>query len=668
MSSHPPPVVDVICVGFGPAAVACAIAFVEKRQKIVSQGKTPALNTIRFVERQPRCSFHPGMLLPGTSMQITFLKDLATLRSPTSSYTFINYLHEHNRLVTYINRGSFIPSRREFSDYLFWAANKVTLEDGIDVLYDEEVLQITSDGTTVAVHTHRAPIASTTRLGHPQPTHTHYGRHLVIAPGGVSRIPPSLAPIARCPQIIHTSVYARSIDQIISSISVRFRAPNFSQGANIRPLRIAVVGSGQSAAEVLLNLHGRLAYIPFHHDNHGEVSLDASTRAHSIDLIIRKGSLKPSDDSPFTNEIFDPSSTDFVYDLPSSRERAEVKREYENTNYGVVNPTTIQKIYETIYEQRVEDDAHARDAPSDSCHRPRINILPYFSIVSAISNGCDHIPQTFSSEDSLSCEDATVVEAEHRAPVPHTFTTTLRHILGAALDEERTYDAIIMGTGYERQSWLHMLDEDSFGNVFGFSNHPSSSSSGFAKANHIDRRDSGKIDAEDPQEIYAPLSPPTTTAAASSRSRSSSRDDAAQTPDSRSSLNMSPVGGSQPLEERLPSGSRSTTSLTSSHHPVGPEDETEMLSPAPSGVITRVQGLKISRAYRLLPRDPWGENGASETPLKAFKPRVYIQGIAEETHGMSDTLLSVVSVRAGEVMDDLFRSEEARVREEDRAM
>jgi L-ornithine N5-monooxygenase len=266
----------------------------------------------------------------------------------------------------------------------------------------------------------------------------------------------------------------------------------------------------------------------------------------------------------------------------------------------------------------------------------------------------------------LSCEDATVVKAEHSAPVSHTFTITVRHILGAAPDEERTYDAVIMGTGYERQSWLHMLDEESFGNVFGFSNGPSSS--GLVTANHIDRRDPGTIDAEDPQQIYAPLSPPTTTAAASSRSRSPSMDDPAQTPNSRSSLNISPVGGTQPLEERLPSSSRSTTSLTSSHYPVGPEDETEMLSPVPSGAITRLQGLQISRAYRLLPRDPWGVNGTSQMPLKAFKPRVYIQGIAEETHGMSDTLLSVVSVRAGEVMDDLFRSEEARVREEARAM
>jgi len=61
-----------------------------------------------------------------------------------------------------------------------------------------------------------------------------------------------------------------------------------------RALRVAVIGSGQSAAEVTLDLRARLSGMP------------TETR-HHINMLIRKGSLKPSDDSPFANEIFDPS-------------------------------------------------------------------------------------------------------------------------------------------------------------------------------------------------------------------------------------------------------------------------------------------------------------------------------------------------------------------------
>lgn len=67
-----------------------------------------------------------------------------------------------------------------------------------------------------------------------------------------------------------------------------------------RPLRIAVVGSGQSAAEVTLNLRERL-----------------SGTCHEIDMIMRRGSLKPSDDSPFANEIFDPACESCLRSLES---------------------------------------------------------------------------------------------------------------------------------------------------------------------------------------------------------------------------------------------------------------------------------------------------------------------------------------------------------------
>jgi L-ornithine N5-oxygenase len=82
-------------------------------------------------------------------MQISCLKDLATLRNPASPFTFLSYLHEHDRLVSFINRGSVIPTRREYADYLAWAAEKVQTA-GIEVFYGEEVTALESeDGHSV---------------------------------------------------------------------------------------------------------------------------------------------------------------------------------------------------------------------------------------------------------------------------------------------------------------------------------------------------------------------------------------------------------------------------------------------------------------------------------------------------------------------------------------
>lgn len=55
--------------------------------------------------------------------------------------TFLSYLHSQNRLLSFINRGSFTPSRKEFSDYLSWAARYVE-DHGINVRYSEEVLGV----------------------------------------------------------------------------------------------------------------------------------------------------------------------------------------------------------------------------------------------------------------------------------------------------------------------------------------------------------------------------------------------------------------------------------------------------------------------------------------------------------------------------------------------
>jgi L-ornithine N5-oxygenase len=36
-----------------------------------------------------------------------------------------------------------------------------------------------------------------------------------------------------------------------------------------------------------------------------------------------------------------------------------------------------------------------------------------------------------------------------------------------------------------------------------------------------------------------------------------------------------------------------------------------------------------------------------------FAPKIYLQGCAEETHGLSETLLSVMGIRAAELVEDL---------------
>ncbi len=100
-----------------------------------------------------------------------------------------------------------------------------------------------------------------------------------------------------------------------------------------KPMKIAIIGGGQSAAEAFIDLN----------DSYPSVQAD---------MILRASALKPADDSPFVNEVFAPKFTDLIY----SREHAErerLLREYHNTNYSVVDTDLIERIYGVFYRQKV---------------------------------------------------------------------------------------------------------------------------------------------------------------------------------------------------------------------------------------------------------------------------------------------------------------------------
>lgn len=294
---------DLIGVGFGPSNIALAIALDEKRH----HGHfVDAL----FVEKQPGFVWHKNMLLPNAHMQISFIKDLATLRNPASRFTFLNYLHEKERLQDFVNLKTFFPSRHEFNDYLGWAAAQ--FEDRC--AYGEAVFEVVPEkrGTEVQmlrVRSRNADGAVRERLA----------RNLVVSVGGVPNIPARFQPFREDARVFHSSSYLEAIA----------RHPHAK--------RIAIVGAGQSAAEIFMDLQS--------HPNKPEV-----------DLIMRARSIKPSDDSPFVNEIFNADFTDFVFNRPGP-ERAELLEEFWHTNYAAPDLELIQQIFNVFYRQRVAGEA-----------------------------------------------------------------------------------------------------------------------------------------------------------------------------------------------------------------------------------------------------------------------------------------------------------------------
>ncbi|KAG8959619.1 hypothetical protein FRC03_007709 [Tulasnella sp. 419] len=542
---------DLIGIGFGPSNLSVAVALIEKWEEARLQGKRFPMTRICFLEKHERFSWHPGMLLPGSRMQISFLKDLATLRRPSSDYTFLSYLHSQNRLLPFINRGSFTPSRKEFADYLTWASDKVRQHPIVTVLFGQDVTGVEA----IEIGDGRICVASKdVRTGIDS---VKIGRNLIVSPGGQPRIPAPLLPLwmdqSQKRHFIHTSSYVTSIPQIIET----------SPG----PLKVAVIGSGQSSSEVLLDLRSRLP------------------PGSSIDMIFRKGSLKPSDDSPFANEIFDPESTDFMYNLPHATARAHVKHEYMNTNYGVVNPTTLDAVYEMIYDQKLDDSIAARypDSENHLSKSTRINLLPYHEIVAT----------DYSTDVKLD----------------------LQNILTHQLIS-RSYNLIILGTGYDRRTWIRQLlsasnTYQSFLSrvYFGDLKPALGAEAGRENAKPLSLTNSDMMISVN--SVAPVITPPT-------RSLSPAESIKSETSDDSSSTSPISTNPSSPRSTTIPSLSTYTGIAPSSLH--------------------------LSRAYRLLP---------VQEDVN-FKPSIYVQGCSEATHGLSDTLLSVISVRSGEIVEDLL--------------
>lgn len=293
---------DVVGIGFGPSNLSLAIAL-EEHGASAPQHPVKSL----FFERQSRFGWHRNMLLPSTTMQISFLKDLATYRNPTSRFSFISYLHASNRLVQFVNNQDFYPTRQEFHQYLEWAA--AGLRDR--VTYGAEVTSI-RPGTEAGSRTPDL-LEVEVRTGDGT-TSVVTARNVVISTGLVPRLPQGVTSDER---VWHSSEFLSRFNA---------QAPGDLKS-------VAVVGAGQSAAEITRFLHDSLP--------HAQVCAVIPSYGYSV-----------ADDTPFANQVFDPGAVDEYY-FGTEQAQDAFWRYHRNTNYAVVDADVIRALYQRSYDEQV---------------------------------------------------------------------------------------------------------------------------------------------------------------------------------------------------------------------------------------------------------------------------------------------------------------------------
>jgi L-ornithine N5-oxygenase len=308
------PTYDLVGIGFGPSNLALAATIREQAET----DSVPAPSCL-FLESKQRFDWHPNMLMKGTRIQLSFLKDLVTLRNPRSRFSFLVYLQEKDRLVDFINLRQFFPTRPEFNDYYQWVADQVADM----VSYQSRVTSIepaavAADGSVELLRVTYQELAGGT-------LRSCLARNLVFATGGRPMIPAGVATTGDG-RVFHCRSF---LERIQAHYPDDKAAYNF-----------VVVGSGQSAAEIF-------QYLYEHYPN------------ADVTAALRRYAYQPADESHFVNTIFHPEMTDFLYNLPEA-DRKRLIDEHYDTNYSAVDLDLIREIYSELYDRKITGETNVR--------------------------------------------------------------------------------------------------------------------------------------------------------------------------------------------------------------------------------------------------------------------------------------------------------------------
>lgn len=291
---------DLLGIGFGPAGISVAAAI---QDHIEATGESP-VGGFKFLEAGADCQWQKELLLRHADINHSPLRDLVTPRNPRSYYSFANYLKEKGRLYSFGLTGRPV-NRIEWSDYVAWAGSHLSAKTEFNTRVmalkpsrrkgDAWMAVRASTSTGVEYEASRLLLSTGTRPNIPEVFQSHLGE-----------------------EVFHSATFATNIRGIPDPMAVG---------------RVAVVGSGMSAGEIVLDLRERFPNADIH----------SIHRSHGFRL---------NDLSHFSSEIYSPEETDYVYSLTADA-RERVLAESWQTNYSGLDSDGSGELYNTIYLDEV---------------------------------------------------------------------------------------------------------------------------------------------------------------------------------------------------------------------------------------------------------------------------------------------------------------------------
>lgn len=284
---------DLVGIGLGPFNLGLAAL----------SAPVADLDTV-FVEAREGFDWHPGLMFEDATLQVPFLADVVSLADPTSPYSFLNWLKQTGRLYPFYIRENFLPHRREYNQYCQWVAGQ--LEAGGRIRFGFAVTSVSHDGEAYVV---------TSAAGEQV-----RGRRLVLGTG-TSPYVPACAADAVASQPAGPALHA---------------ADHLARRAElVQQESITVVGSGQSAAEVYLDL---LTAQPDH--------------GYHLTWVTRSPRFFPMEYTKLTLELTSPEYTAYFQGLPEEQ-RASLLQDHKQLYKGI-SSDTVNAIHDLLYARSIE--------------------------------------------------------------------------------------------------------------------------------------------------------------------------------------------------------------------------------------------------------------------------------------------------------------------------
>jgi lysine N6-hydroxylase len=282
--------VDVIAVGCGPFNLGLAA---------LASGLDLRLAVL---EARPELRWHPGLMFDDAVLQLSFLADLVTLVDPSHPLSFLAFLQAMDRLYPFFIREQFHPSRREYEEYLRWVVTRLD-----SIRFSQRVEAVRWD-----VDQRRFVVEFTGANGSRSCLRC---RDLVLGIGTEPCVPEGLAELSPR-RLLHSADYLERSRDVDAADTV------------------TVVGSGQSAAEVVVDLLRRNLQ-----------------RGPALTWITRTRAFAPLDYTKLVLEMTTPAYVRYFHALPQATKDRLNAEQWQH--YKGISAETLAEIYRLLYDREL---------------------------------------------------------------------------------------------------------------------------------------------------------------------------------------------------------------------------------------------------------------------------------------------------------------------------